>query len=338
MLVNYKTIIQDLSGISYYHPQINSFGFGDITQITADVETKLSPVYPKAYVVPSTVNLAQNRLLYNFSVIIMDRVNEKTDNLEDIMSDTLEIAKDFFTVLYQSYAQQYGGFSVDYTPLWGPNVTPFLERFEDIVAGWTLNIQIEQPFDYNQCVLPFTSGATLPTPQEIFYVNYKQLLGDIQNLANNHPQVNSYGYGDLTELTVDLNTKLSPVYPKVYAIPQDTILDQNQLTYNFQIIVADRLNEDYSNQRDLMNDTLEICKDLFTKLYLSEYQSQWNASVEPFLERFDDILAGWTMNITLTQPFDYNRCVLPEQPFAGNKKWYELAELWNEINKKWKKI
>lgn len=338
MLVNYKTIIQDLSGIAYYHPQVNSFGFGDITQITQDNETILSPVYPKVYVVPDNVQFSQNRILYNFSIIIMDRVNEQTNNQEDVMSDTLEISKDIFTILYQSYAQQYGGFSVDYTPLWGPNVTPFLERFEDIVAGWTLNLTVEQPFDYNQCVLPFTSGVTLPSPQQIYYVNYKQLLGDIQNLANNHPQVNSYGFGDLTELTVDLNTKLSPVYPKVYAIPQDTILDQNQLTYNFQILVADRLDEDYTNQRDLMNDMLEICKDLFTKLYLSEYQSQWDVTVEPFLERFDDILTGWIMNITLTQPFDYNRCTLPEQSFAGNKKWYELAELWNEINKKWKKI
>jgi hypothetical protein len=123
----------------------------------------------------------------------------------------------------------------------------------------------------------------------------------------------------------------------MYVVPNDTLLDQNQLTYNFQIIIADRLSEDYSNQRDIMNDTLEICKDIFTKLYLSEYDSQWNAVIEPFLERFEDILGGWTMNITLTQPFDYNRCDLPERPFV-NKKWFELAELWNTISTDWKNV
>jgi hypothetical protein len=110
-----------------------------------------------------------------------------------------------------------------------------------------------------------------------------------------------------------------------------------QLTYNFQVIVADRLKDDYSNQRDVMNDTLEIIKDVFTFLYLSEYESEWDATVEPFLERFEDVLAGWTMNLTITQPFDYNRCNVPERPFV-NKKWYELAELWNTISTDWKNV
>jgi hypothetical protein len=56
------------------------------------------------------------------------------------------------------------------------------------------------------------------------------------------------------------------------------------------------------------------------------------------LERFETVLGGWTMNLQLTQPFDYNRCVLPELPFYTNKKWYELAELWNTISKVWTKV
>ena len=88
-----------------------------------------------------------------------------------------------------------------------------------------------------------------------------------------------------------------------------------------------------------MNDGLEICKDIFTVLYLSEYESIWNATCEPFLERFETVLGGWTMNLQLTQPFDYNRCVLPELPFVTqNKKWYELAELWNTISTVWRKV
>lgn len=335
-MVNFKQIVQDLSGIAYYHPQINSFGFGDITQITMDIETKVSPVYTKMYVIPGNVNLAQNRLLYNFSIIILDKINNDYSNQSDVMSDTLEIAKDIYTILYQSYTQTYGGFSIDYTPLWGPNVTPFLERFEDILGGWTLNITIEQPFDYNTCVLPIT-GLTLPPSVNL--VNYKLILTDLKEIADAHLQINSFGFGDITQLTMDVDTKVSPLYSRMYVIPQDTILNENQLTYNFQIIIADKLEDDYSNQRDVMNDTLEICKDVFTVLYLSEYESEWNPNVEPFLERFEDVLAGWSMNLTITQPFDYNRCDLPEYPFVtNNKKWYELAEKWNEISKDWEEI
>lgn len=338
-MVNYKQVIQDLSGIAYYHEQIKSFGYGDLTQITMDIETNMEPVYTKMYVVPGFVTLAQNRLLYNFSIIILDRINEDYSNQEDVMSDTLEICKDVFTILYQSYTAEWGGFSIDYTPIWGPNVTPFLERFEDILGGWTMNLQIEQPFDYNKCVLPFTSGVTLPTIDNIYYVNFKQLLGDLKNLGDNHPQIKSYGFGDITQLTMDVDTKQAPLYTRMYVVPNDTILSRNELIYNFQIIIADRINSDYSNQRDVMNDTLEVVKDVFTKLYLSEYDAVWNPNVEPFLERYEDILGGWTINITLTQPFQYDRCIVPERPFVTqNKRWFELAELWNEISKDWKDV
>jgi hypothetical protein len=331
-MVNFKQIIQDLSGIAYHHEQINSFGFGDITQITMDIETEKEPVYTKMYVIPGDVVLAQNRLDYNFSIIILDQVNDDLSNQQDVMSDTLEITKDIFTILYQSYTATFGGFSIDYEPLWGPNVTPFLERFETILGGWTLNITIEQPFDYNTCVLPI-SGLTLPT--SVNEVTYKQILSDFKEIARAHEQINSYGYGDIEQLTNDIVTEVEPVYTKMYIVPGDTQLAQNELTYNFQIIITDQLNADYSNQRDLMNDTLEICKDVFTVLYLSEYESEWNCVCTPFLENYETVLGGWMMNLVITQPFDYNRCVLPERPFT-KRKWSELAELWKDVNSKWR--
>lgn len=332
---NFKEIIQDLSGIAYYHPQIMSFGFGSIDQLTMDVETKQEPTYSKMYVVPGNVQLNENVVLYNFSIIICDRINEDLSNQKDVMSDTLETVKDIFTILYQSYTATYGGFSNDYTPLWGPNVTPFLERFETILGGWTLNVQIEQPFDYNSCVLPIT-GLTLPPSVNL--VNYKQILEDFDDIAIAHEQIHSFGYGDIEQLTNDIVTKKEPLYTRLYLVPGDTILSENQLIYNFQVIVADKLNADYSNQRDVMSDTLEIIKDVWTVLYLSEYESEWGSQVIPFLENYETILAGWTMNLQITQPFDYNRCDLPELPFTPGKKWYELAELWNEISKKWSKV
>jgi len=331
-MTNYKQIIQDLSGMAYYHPQINSFGYGDITQITMDIETEQEPVYTKMYVVPGNVRLDENRLLYDFSIIILDRINEDYSNQRDVMSDTLEISKDIFTIIYQSYRPEYGDFSLFYTPEWGPSVTPFLEAYETILGGWTMNITLEQPFDYNICVLPIYSGFTLPVSTNL--VNYKQVIEDLEDFANNHEQINSFGYGDLTQLTMDVITKQEPKYTRMYVIPGDTLLNQNELVYNFQIIVTDQLNNDYSNQRDVMSDTLEIMKDIMATFYLSEYESLWPAGVEPFLENYETILTGWVINIQLSQPFDYNRCDLPERPFAN--RWSDLAELWKNVNKEWK--
>jgi len=286
------------------------------------------------YVIPSTTTLNQNVLSYQFSIIILDKIEDDYSNQRNVMSDTLEIAKDVFTILYQSYTAQYGDFTLYYEPAWGPNVTPFLERFETILGGWTLNITINQPFDYNSCVLPY-SGLSLPT--SVNEVNYIQIIEDLEDIANTHEQINSFGYGDITQITMDVLTKQEPKYTRMYVVPADTILSENQLTLNFTIIIADKLEDDYSNQKEVLSDTLEIIKDVYTVLYLSEYETEWGATVEPFLERFETILAGWTMNITLTQPFDYNRCILPERYFEGTK-WYELAELWSQVDRDWDNV
>lgn len=333
-MVNYKQIIQDLSGIAYYHNQINSFGFGDLKQITNDIETHKEPVYPKMYVVPNTVSFNQNAINYQLNIIILDQVNDDLSNQKNVVSDTLEITKDIFTILYHSYTTDFGGFSNDYTPNWGASLTPFLERFETILAGWTLSINIEQPFDYNKCNVP-TGNLILDQSDSISYL---QLISDLEYICDNHPQVNSFGFGELTQLTNDIETNVSPLYTKVYVMPGDTILNQNQLDYNLQIIIADRLNDDYSNQRDVLNDTLEIAKDLFTIFSIGNYEVEWNASVEPFLEQYEDVLTGWVLNLKITQVFDYNRCNIPVNSFKPGMKWYELAELWNEISKDWKSI
>lgn len=334
-MTNYYQILQDLKGIAYYHYQINSFGVGDITQITMDIETKKEPKYTKMYVVPGQTTLNQNVVSYQFSIIILDRIDDDYSNQRDVMSDTLEITKDIFTILYQSYTTEFGNFTLYYEPSWGPNVTPFLERFETILGGWTLNITINEPFDYNTCVLPI-SGLTLPT--SVNKVNYKQIIEDLEDVANTHLQINSFGYGDITQLTMDVITKQEPEYTRMYVVPADTILNENQLTINFTIIIADRLEDDYSNQQEVLGDTLEICKDIFTVLYLSEYETEWGATLEPFLEAYETVLCGWSMNITLTQPFDYNRCILPERSFVPGYKWGDLAELWKNVNENWKDV
>lgn len=335
-MINYKQIIQDLSGIAFYHKQIKSFGYGDITQITMDIDTKREPVYIRMYVVPGQVTLNQNRLDYNFSIIIMDRINEDYSNQPDVMSDTLEITKDVFTILYQSYTADYGGFTNDYEPLFGSSVSPFLERFETILGGWTMNITIEQPFDYNRCLLPF-EGLSLPT--NVNYNNYKQIITDLKSIGNSHQQVKSFGFGDITQLTMDVETDREPEYIKMYVVPSDVQLNNNEIVYNFQISVIDRVNSDLSNQRDVMNDTLEIMKDIFTILYLSQYQSEWGATVTPFLEQYETILGGWTLSLNITQPYPYDRCDIPTPPFViKNKKWNELAELWNTISQNWKDV
>lgn len=334
MITNYKQLLNDLGLIAMNHNQIMSFGYGDLSQITNDIETHLEPLYVRMYIVPGSTIFNQGSIQYNLSIIICDRVEDDLSNQVDILSDTLEIAKDIFTILHNSYGDEFGNFTEYYEPQFGSSVVPFLERFDTILGGWTLNISISQPYDYNDCIVPVVWSNE---PTDTSNVTYKQMSLDLVEIGITHKQLNSVGIGDIPQLTNDINTKVAPLYPKMYIVPSDVTLSENELFYNFNILVVDKLKVDYSNQRDIMNDTLEICKDIFSTLEDSEYNCQFGVTCQPILEEYDDILGGWTMSVQLITTFGYNRCDVPVDRF-DHKKWYQLDELWNKISKLWKNV
>jgi hypothetical protein len=329
-MLNYKQILTYFSSIAYHNPQIQSFGFGDLKQCTNDIITKQEPRYQRMYVVPDRVSLNQNEIHYNFNVIIMDRVEDDLSNLEEVMSDTLETAKDIWTIFYLSYTRQQGEFSNIIQGEWDPTLVPFTERFETVLGGWTLQITLVAPFDYNSCVIPDSEIF----PQDESYSSYYQIISDWRSFADSHQQINSFGFGDVEQLTNDIVTKQEPLYPRLYFVPGDARLSQNHMHITWRVICADRIEDDLSNQQDVLSDTLEIMKDLFSRAYLSDYDADWDPSLEPWLEETETNIGGWTMTFSIQQKFDYDRCVLPELPFGGIT-WEELAELWKDVETKW---
>jgi hypothetical protein len=334
--INYKQILTYFSSIAYHHEQIKSFGFGDINQITMDVQTKEEPKYTRMYVIPQQVEFNENHIHYNFSVVILDKVEEDLSNLEDVMSDTLEICMDVWTIFWQSYTSHQGNFSNIIVGDWGPEVYPFTEKYESTLGGHTLQIKMSVPFDYNSCNLPIIDDYGFPQDQS--YSSYKQILLDWKQFADAHEQINSFGFGDGSLLTNDIYTKVEPLYPRMYFIPDTTRLNENHLHITWTVIVVDKLEDDYSNQQDILSDCLEICKDFYSKAYLSDYDVEWNATLNPWLEDTETTLCGWSFVISVQQKFDYNRCVLPVTNFVPGYTWDELAELWKNVNKDWDKV
>lgn len=339
MISNYKSILADFGLICYNHKQIKSFAFGDMsnvtTQITGFLNQHLEPEYIRVYIVPGPVTLEQSQIRYNFSFIFMDRLEEDLSNQIDVLSDTLEVAKDFYSILLNNYQVEFGSFTEYYDPEWGSTSTPFLERFETVLAGHTLSLDIIQPFEY-KCDLPLDS-VTLPDEEEIYNVNYKQIVMDILGVGNSHQQLNSVGFGDIHQLTNDIVNHIEPNYARMYVVPDETIFNENEIQYNFNIIISDRLEEDLSNQRDVLNDTLEICKDIAITFHNSEYYTEYNVIIDPFLEEYDTVLAGWTMKLRLNCPYRYDRCESPLYSFE-RKVWSLIDELWNKISKFWNNL
>lgn len=335
MTLNYKQILTYFSSIAYHHEQIRSFGLGDLTQLTNDVTTKQERRYPTLYVVPDDTEFNENHIHYNFNVVIADQINEDLSNQRDVMNDTLAIAMDIWTVFWQSYTEQYGDFSDIVVGDWNASVEPFLEKYQTVLGGWTLRIRLSAPFDYDSCHLPI--DYNLNFPQDESFSSYEQIILDWEQFALAHKQVNSFGFGDITQLTDDVITKVEPLYPRLYFQPQTASIGQNQMDIKWLVTICDKVDDDLSNQQDVWSDTLEIAKDLYSKAYLSDYDVAWDALLTPWFQETQSVLAGWTFVMTIQQKFDFNRCVLPITPFA-NLTWEEVAQLWKDVENKWKNV
>ena len=116
----------------------------------------------------------------------------------------------------------------------------------------------------------------------------------------------------------------------------------SELIYNFQIFICDLVSEkkDWktfqakeltklldtkNNEQQVWNQTLEICTDFIGMLRHSSRQSlegvndinaplyftQDQFSIEPFQERFDNLLCGWTFTIGIKVMNDFSTCIIP---------------------------
>ena len=336
MSYSYKQILADLSNIAYHHDQIRSFGFGDIKQITNDIETKEEPEYIRMYVVPGESIFQKNQITFKFAIIIMDKVESDLSNLKDVMSDTLDVSMDIWTILYQSYRPQYGNFSWYINPDQNPELVPFTEKYETILGGFTMNMSIIIPFDYNRCNTPVLDNFQFP--QYDSFKSLRLVIDKFEEFATLHEQIKSFGFGEIQQLTNDIITKVEPKYIRFFVLYDTAKIQSGNLNLNFKIIICDRLEEDLANREDVLNDTMEVAKDFFSKLYLSDWEGQWNASVEPFMEWYETNLGGWAISVSFTGKFSYDRCVLPVSNFSPNLTWEEVNELWKKVREQWKNV
>ena len=140
-----------------------------------------------------------------------------------------------------------------------------------------------------------------------------QIIAKIQTQAESHKMVGKFGVGQQSNLAVE-NIEY---YPLVWLYPDGFTLDlANKLqTYNFALLVMDRVWESESNVIEVLSDTAQIMGDIFALLD-SEYQNEvWqlvvNQNASPFYDSRTDILAGYAINFSIQVPYLADSCVVP---------------------------
>ena len=149
---------------------------------------------------------------------------------------------------------------------------------------------------------------------------YNNVIDTLKNLGTNHFQIKTTTVGDIFDIDLEKNT----LYPLMHLNPVNVQTRRTELVYNFQVFIMDLVEPDGSNEQEVYSDVLQICIDIIGILSNSKWQSQLaldiNAPVyfaegdftlEPFKERFDQSVTGWTFTIGLTVENSFQTCDVP---------------------------
>lgn len=153
------------------------------------------------------------------------------------------------------------------------------------------------------------------------WLTKNQLVTSLQTLAENHLQINGFGYGPENERETELslqtgeNTGLTQPdkLPFMWVTPVTAKITNGSLFYEFEIIVGDLQQENPNNRLETESDTLLICLDIVSKL--SDESYTWSlvkqGIIKPFFDGGSNGYIGHRMEVSLEFPFNYDYCVMP---------------------------
>jgi hypothetical protein len=132
----------------------------------------------------------------------------------------------------------------------------------------------------------------------------EQLLSDVNN--------NTVSIGDIS----DVNLNKQDIFPLAHMIVNSVTVEENVLRFSLTILACDVVDQSKDrttdrftgndNEQDILNTQLAVLNRLIQRLRMGSlhtdmYQLDGNPSLEPFMDRFENQLAGWsaTMDILI---------------------------------------
>tara|TARA_R110002096_G_scaffold412142_2_gene612540 strand:- start:763 stop:1293 length:531 start_codon:yes stop_codon:yes gene_type:complete len=162
---------------------------------------------------------------------------------------------------------------------------------------------------------------------------YNNAINTLKQLGAEHEQIATTTTGDIYDIDLEKNT----LFPLFHINPVNVATGQSELTYNFQLFVMDVVGERenwteaniqsadrLSNEQEVLSSCLQICVDIIGIMRHSKWQgageldiddpvyfTEGEYTIEPFTERFDNLLTGWVFSIGIVVQNDFQTCTIP---------------------------
>jgi hypothetical protein len=131
---------------------VNTVTQGDIFQVDLNKQT----IFPLTHIMVNSSTLSDNTQTFNVSLIAMDIVDisktETTDTFQE-NNNELDVLNTQHHVLNRCYQQMLHGnlWDQQFVVETDPTLEPFTERFENLLAGWTMTFDVTVPNDMTIC-------------------------------------------------------------------------------------------------------------------------------------------------------------------------------------------
>jgi hypothetical protein len=174
--------------------------------------------------------------------------------------------------------------------------------------------------------------------------SYNNVIDALKCVALSHGMVNNVSSGTVDEVDISANS----VYPLVYIVPGNVTAGVQQITFDFNILAMDLtiggnapIKENANtnkasyvgNDQQVLSDTMQILIDIIAQykngLMLGVQQNEGifgqaddkDFTLEPFTERFDQVVSGWNCAFSITVPGTYFACDSFNWSATGTPNW-----------------
>jgi hypothetical protein len=133
---------------------------------------------------------------------------------------------------------------------------------------------------------------------------FYQVTETIKNTLLADPNVKSVTIGDISEIDLSKQT----IFPLSHIVVNSAVQEENTITFSISVLTMDILDQSKeettdlfvgnNNLHDVLNTQLAVINKVIQKmrmgtLYTDLYQVDGAVTCEPFLDRFENDIAGW---------------------------------------------
>ena len=149
---------------------------------------------------------------------------------------------------------------------------------------------------------------------------FYDILDKIKDRLRTNPNVFSVTYGDITRVDLDKTT----IFPLSHLNISNAIIGEHTVSFTLQLLCVDIVdyNKDSSpddefygndNMQDILNTQLQVVNDVIAQLrrgtlFTDRLQVLGDVTIQPFMDRFENELAGWGADIVIEMPNDISIC------------------------------